>query len=78
MVQYLLLIAISLPPLLGAPQPLATALAIATLGYQLWLVWFLSRTTLRSGGLAVAVVGLDLLVGVVVAALVGSLTAGAA
>jgi hypothetical protein len=73
-VQYLLLLAVSLPPMLGLPRPLASALAIAILGYQLWLVWFLSRTTLRSGGLAIAVVGLDLLVGVVVAALAASLT----
>ena len=73
-VQYLLLLAVSLPPLLGLPRPLASALALATLGYQLWFVLFLARTTLRSGGLAVAVVGLDLLVGVVVAALVASLS----
>ncbi len=75
-VQYLLLLAVSLPPLLGLPGPLASTLAIATLGYQLWLVWFLARTTLRGAGLAVAVVGTDLLIGVVVAALVASLTAG--
>ena len=50
-VQYLLLLAVSLPPLLGLPRPLASALAVATLGYQLWLVWFLARTTLRSPGL---------------------------
>jgi len=74
-VQYLLLLlAVSLPRLLGLPAPLASALAIATLGYQLWLVWFLARTTLRSAGLAVAVVGTDLLIGVVVAGLVASLT----
>ena len=73
-VQYLLLLAVSLPPMLGLPRPLASALAVATLGYQLWLVWFLSRTTLRSGGLAVAVVGLDLLVGVVIAAVSASLS----
>jgi hypothetical protein len=73
-VQYLLLLAVSLPPLLGLPRPLASALAVATLGYQLWLVWFLARTTLRSPGLAIAALGLDLLVGVVVAALVASLS----
>ena len=73
-VQYLLLLAVSLPPLLGLPQPLASALAVATLGYQLWLVWFLAKTTLRSRGLAIAVLGLDLVVGVVVAVLVASLS----
>jgi hypothetical protein len=73
-VQYLLLLAVSLPPLLGLPQPLASALAVATLGYQLWLVWFLAKTTLRSGGLAIAVLGLDLVVGVAVAVLVASLS----
>jgi hypothetical protein len=73
-VQYLLLLAVSLPPLLGLPQPLASALAVATLGYQLWLVWFLAKTTLRSGGLAIAVLGLDLVVGVAVAVLVVSLS----
>ena len=77
-VQYLLLLlAVSLPPLLGLPRPLASALALVTLGYQLWLVWFLARITLRSGGLAVAVVGLDLLIGVVVAALVAALSGAA-
>ena len=76
-VQYLLLLAVSLPPLLGLPGSLASALALATLGYQLWLVWFLARTTLRSRGLAIAVVGLDLLVGIVVAALVGPLSSPA-
>ena len=73
-VQYLLLLAVSLPPLLGFPRPLASALALATLGYQLWLVWFLARTTLRSGGLAVAVLGVDLLIGALVASLVASLS----
>jgi len=73
-VQYLLLLAVSLPPLLGLPRPLASAHAVVTLGYQLWLVWFLARTTLRSGGLAVAVLGVDLLIGAVVASLVASLS----
>ena len=76
-VQYLLLLAVSLPPLLGLPQPLASALAVATLGYQLWLVWLLAKTTLRSGGLAIAVLGLDLVVGVAVAVLVASLSRAA-
>ena len=76
-VQYLLLLAVSLPPLLGLPQPLASALAVATLGYQLWLVWFLAKTTLRSRGLAIAVLGLDLVVGVAVAVLVASLSRAA-
>jgi hypothetical protein len=72
-VQYLLFLAVRLPLLLGLPGPVASALAIATLGYQLWLVWFLARTTLRSAGLAVAVVGTGLLIDLVAAALVASL-----
>lgn len=76
-VQYLLLLAVSLPPLLGLPRPLASVVAVATLGYQLWLVWFVARTTLGGRGLAVAMVGLDLLVGVVVAALVEALSGAA-
>lgn len=76
-VQYLLLLAVSLPPLLGLPGPLASALALVTLGYQLWLVWFLARMTLRGRGLAVAVVGLDVLIGVVVAGLAGPLSGAA-
>jgi len=75
-VQYLLLLGVSLPAMLGLPRPLASALALAVLGYQLWLVFFLARTTLRSRGLAVAVLGLDLVVGVLVAALVESMSAG--
>jgi len=73
-VQYLLLLAVSLPPLLGLPGALASALALATLGYQLWLVFFLARTTLGSRGLAMAMLGLDLLVGVTVEALLASLS----
>lgn len=74
-VQYLLLLfAVSLPSLLGLPRPLASALALTTLGYQLWLVFFLARTTLRSRSLAIAMLGLDLLVGVAVAALTASLS----
>jgi hypothetical protein len=76
-VQYLLLLAVSVPPLLGLPGPLASAIALATLGYQLWLVWFLASTTLRSRGLALAVLGLDLLVGIAVAALVGPVSGAA-
>jgi hypothetical protein len=74
-VQYLLLLlAVSLPTLLGLPRPLASALAVAVLGYQLWLVFFLARTTLRSRGLAVLMLGTDLLVGVLVAALTASMS----
>lgn len=75
-VQYLLLLAVSIPPLLGLSGPLASALVLAMVGYQLWFAFFVARTTLRSAGLAVATVGLDLLVGVAVAALVGALAAG--
>jgi hypothetical protein len=73
-VQYLLLLGVSLPPLLGLPRALASALALATLGYQLWLVFFVARTTLGSRGLAMAMLGLDLLVGVAVEALLASLS----
>jgi hypothetical protein len=73
-VQYLLLLAVSLPALLGLPRPLASALALATLGYQIWLVFFLARTTLNSRGLAATMLGLDLLIGVVVEALVTAIT----
>ncbi len=75
-VQYLLLLGVSLPTLLGLPRPLASALALATLGYQLWLVFFVARTTLGRRGLAVAMLGLDLLVGVSVEALLASLAVG--
>ena len=73
-VQYLLLLAVSVPAMLGLPGALASALALATLGYQLWLVFFLARTTLGSRGLAMAMLGLDLLVGVTVEALLAALS----
>lgn len=74
-VQYLLFLAVSATAMLGLPGALASALALATLGYQLWLVFFLARTTLGSRGLAMAMLGLDLLIGVTVEALLASLSA---
>lgn len=73
-VQYLLLLGVTASALLGLPRSLASALALATLGYQLWLVFFLARTTLGSRGLATAMLGLDLLIGVTVEALLASLS----
>ena len=74
-VQYLLFLAVTATAMLGLPRALASALALATLGYQLWLVFFLARTTLGSRGLATAMLGLDLLIGVTVEALLASLSA---
>ena len=43
MVQYLVLLALTVPAALGLPPLLAHALGLAGLGYALWLEWFVAK-----------------------------------
>ncbi len=68
-VQYLMLVAFSIPGLLGAPAPLDQAAQLFALGWALWLEWFAFRLTLGIGIVAaVGLVALDVAIGVLLAA----------
>jgi hypothetical protein len=74
-VQYLVLLALTVPAALGLPPLLAHGLGLAALGYALWLEWFVAKTALRvSSGRATAFVVLDLVLGIFIGGLVGRLT----
>jgi hypothetical protein len=74
-VQYLVLLALTVPALFGLPPLLAHGLGLAALGYALWFEWFVAKAALRiGGGRAVAFVLLDLLLGMFIGGLVGRLT----
>ncbi len=76
-VQYTVLVALTLPAALGLPDVLAYGLGLAAFGYALWLEWFIARQALRvSGGRAAVFVLLDLLLGVFIGGFVGKLTGG--
>jgi hypothetical protein len=72
LVQYLLLLVLMLPPLLGLPNWLGNALGLMALGYALWLEWFVTRVGLSvAGPTAVLFVLLDLSLGL----FIGGITA---
>jgi hypothetical protein len=76
-VQYLVLLALTVPAWLGLPSLLANGLGLAALGYALWLEWFVAKAALRvSGGRAAGFVLLDLMLGIFVGGLVGRLSGG--
>ena len=71
-VQYVLLLAGSLPVLFGAPGPISQAAALVVLGWALWLEWFATRLALDLPGVAAAgLVMLDLSIGLLLAAAAG-------
>ena len=76
-VQYLLLVGFSIPGLLGVPALLDQALQLFALGWALWLEWFAFRLTLGIGFVAAAgLVGLDVAIGVLLAAVSLAFVAG--
>ena len=76
-VQYTVLVALTLPAALGLPDFLAYGLGLAAFGYALWLEWFIARQALRIGaGRAMVFVLLDLLLGVFIGGFVAKLTGG--
>jgi hypothetical protein len=77
-VQYLVLLALTVPAAFGLPAVVGNALGLAALGYALWLEWFVAKTALGiSGGRATAFVFLDLVLGMFIAGLVARLSMGA-
>lgn len=76
-VQYLLLLAAALPGWFGAPEWARQAAGLIAIGWAVWLEWYAARLTLEVGPfVAAALVGLDLLVGVVLATATGGLAPG--
>ncbi len=63
-VQTLVMLAVTLPAMLGLPAPLADALGLVALGYALWLEWAVARAALGIGAVpALAFILLDLAIG---------------
>jgi hypothetical protein len=76
-VQYAVLLALSLPGLLGVPEAVGHALALAGLGYAVWLEWFATKSALQvTGARAAGFVGLDLALGLFLGGLVSRLSTG--
>jgi hypothetical protein len=72
LVQYLLLLVLMLPPLMGLPTWLGNALGLVALGYALWLEWFVTRVALGvAGPTAVMFVLLDLALGLFIGGITG-------
>jgi hypothetical protein len=76
-VQYLLLVAASVPGLLGAPGLVQQAVSLVAIGWALWLEWFAIKLALESSTLAaLGLLGLDLSIGLALTALGQGLLAG--
>ncbi len=76
-VQYLLLLAGTLPALAGAPNWLAATTALAAQGWALWLEWYAIRLALdTTGPLAAAVMAPDILLSLVLAFAMAAAGAG--
>ena len=76
-VQYLLLVAASLPPLLGLPTLLGETAWLVATGWALWIEWYATRLALGVGGLpAAGLVVLDEAMGFGLLALIQSLPGG--
>ena len=68
LIQYALFLIASVPGWAGAPDWLGQTLGIVALFWAMWLQWFATRTALDIGAWrAVALVALDVLVGIVLA-----------
>ncbi len=76
-VQYLVLLAMTVPSLLGVPPMVAHGLGLAGFGYALWLEWFIARAALQvGGGVAFAFVVIDLAIGIFLGGFTARLTGG--
>ncbi len=77
LVQYLVLLALTLPVALGLPAGVAQFLTLAGLLYAVWLEWFVARVALEiPGGRAAALVALDLAIGLFLGGAVQRLSLG--
>lgn len=76
-VQYMLLVAASLPPLLGMPVEIGETAWLVATGWALWIEWYATRVALGVGGLqAAGLVLLDEATGFVLLALIQALPGG--
>ncbi len=76
-VQYLLLVAASLPPLLGAPTMLGETAWLVATGWALWIEWYATRVALGVGGWrAAGLVLLDEALGLTLLAVIQALPGG--
>jgi hypothetical protein len=74
-VQYLVLLALTVPAALGLAEMVARGLGLAAFGYALWLEWFVAKSALRLGGwMAAMFVLLDVLLGIFIGGFVGRLS----
>ena len=75
-VQYLLLVAASLPPLLGLPSIVGETAWLVASGWALWLEWYATRLALGVSGVqAVGFVALDEAMGIALLAVIQGITA---
>jgi hypothetical protein len=73
-IQYLLLVIASLPPLLGLPEIVGETLWLVATGWALWLEWYATRLALDVGRLqAVGMVVLDEAMGFALLAIIQSI-----
>jgi hypothetical protein len=71
-IQYFLLVAAAIPELLGVPGWFGQTCQLVALGWALWLEWFAARIALEVPGPAAAgLVGLDVALGLLLAAFTG-------
>lgn len=74
-VQYLLLVVLLVPAVLGLPAWLGNALGLAAVGYAMWLEWFVTRTALGvHSATAVMFVLLDLALGLFIGGITGRIS----
>jgi hypothetical protein len=77
LVQYLVVTALTLPVLVGAPRMLSDTLGLVGLAYAVWLQWFATRAALRIPGLqAAAFVIMDIGIAIFLSGLVVRLARG--
>jgi predicted Kef-type K+ transport protein len=77
MVQYALMLALTVPAAIGLPPVVTQALTLGGIGYAFWLEWFVARHALGvAGGKAAALVGLDLALGLFLAGMIRTLSGG--
>jgi hypothetical protein len=77
MVQYALMLVLTVPAALGLPPVVTQALTLGGIGYAFWLEWFVARHALGvAGGRAAALVGLDLALGLFLAGMIRNLSGG--
>jgi hypothetical protein len=75
--QYAVILIMTLPGAIGLPALVAQAATLAGLGYALWLEWFVARHALGVGNArAIGLVVADLTLGLFIGGLIASLSGG--